>query len=331
MSHPISEAAGYFAKKSDSISNKSNTTLGLAVPQPALSVDDPLSPASPESRQPHRFRQQQQQQQQQEQQQEDVFDPRAQWQRMLNKISFNGVDDSPRARFQQAFQPKPKHSDQTDENNNNDSDDDDNSDSERPIELSMLEPRFGRPRRRHPQDDDATLPTPKELEDEGIITHTESNINLSADAASHGISSSNYFAHPFSPDRTSSRPPELAVPANTYSGICSNAARSNQYQPYAYPLEQGENISTSDSETDDHNTHPNNTMFDGRARLHWGKTLDKIRLIANLQKPHMAQQNPDTDASTSLVPFCSGLFDPPFVSLSKDIHGRRPVRGREEC
>ncbi|ORZ14534.1 hypothetical protein BCR42DRAFT_329482 [Absidia repens] len=68
-----------------------------------------------------------------------------------------------------------------------------------------------------------------------------------------------------------------------------------------------------------------NEYDDGKARLQWGKTLDKIRLIANLQKPHVAHSSTDMDASTSLVPYCSALFDPPFVALSKDAQGRRPL------
>ncbi|CAO3590630.1 unnamed protein product [Absidia cylindrospora] len=67
-----------------------------------------------------------------------------------------------------------------------------------------------------------------------------------------------------------------------------------------------------------------NEYDDRKARLQWGKTLDKIRLIANLQKPHVTHSSDDMDASTSLVPYCSALFDPPFVALSKDAQGRRP-------
>ncbi|CAO3590887.1 unnamed protein product [Absidia cylindrospora] len=199
-----------------------------------------------------------------------------------------------------------------------------------------MEPRFGRPRYQQ-HDNDATLPTPKELEAESNNhSHITSDTVTATDEGTRK-DQSNYFAHPFSPVETSrSSPSELSIPAPTYPGLSasSNTAQAtpgsqfdhhhnqhNYFHQHHHPQENGENISTSDSETDDHG---NNNLFDGRARLHWGKTLDKIRLIANLQKPHMSQQNPDTDASTSLVPFCSALFDPPFVALSKDIHGRRP-------
>ncbi|CAO3693385.1 hypothetical protein G6F70_003782 [Rhizopus microsporus] len=64
---------------------------------------------------------------------------------------------------------------------------------------------------------------------------------------------------------------------------------------------------------------------DPAARKHWGKTLDKVRLIANLhalpqkkpsdRPPQQAAQIP------SLLPYYPPLFDPPFIALSKDEHG----------
>ncbi|KAI9309557.1 hypothetical protein BJ944DRAFT_154121 [Cunninghamella echinulata] len=87
-----------------------------------------------------------------------------------------------------------------------------------------------------------------------------------------------------------------------------------------------ENASSTDSENEDHPSSQGGThLFDGRAKLHWGKTLDKIRLIANIQKPSRPLQESDIETSASLVPYCPAMFDPPFIALSKDTHGRRPI------
>ncbi|KAI9485673.1 MAG: hypothetical protein EXX96DRAFT_494975 [Benjaminiella poitrasii] len=64
------------------------------------------------------------------------------------------------------------------------------------------------------------------------------------------------------------------------------------------------------------------TEVTGKAKKHWGKTLDKVRLIANLHTlPH--QHKVDNVISTSsLAPYYPPLFDPVFIALSKDQHGR---------
>lgn len=65
---------------------------------------------------------------------------------------------------------------------------------------------------------------------------------------------------------------------------------------------------------------------DPAARKHWGKTLDKVRLIANLHtlpQKKSSDHPPQQQAAQipSLSPYYPPLFDPPFIALSKDEHG----------
>ncbi|KAI8361792.1 hypothetical protein EDC96DRAFT_512537 [Choanephora cucurbitarum] len=63
---------------------------------------------------------------------------------------------------------------------------------------------------------------------------------------------------------------------------------------------------------------PSEPSMDGKVRSQWGKTLDKVRLITNLQTlPHTKSDS----LPSSLVPFYPALFDPVFIALSKDQHG----------
>ncbi|KAI8987612.1 hypothetical protein BDF20DRAFT_832525 [Mycotypha africana] len=55
------------------------------------------------------------------------------------------------------------------------------------------------------------------------------------------------------------------------------------------------------------------------AKKHWGKTLDKVRLIANLHTlPHQIEQ--PTVSSSALIPFYPPLFDPIFIAFGEDQH-----------
>ncbi|CAO3608154.1 unnamed protein product [Cunninghamella blakesleeana] len=154
--------------------------------------------------------------------------------------------------------------------------------------------------------------------------------------------SDNYFAHPFSPNTQSS--PELTLPSPVHASTSKKSSTTlPMTDPHYHPTSSSspsshlppppsqqkmlessyENASaTDDSENDDH-PH-SNTLFDGRARLHWGKTLDKIRLISNFQKPSHPLHGADVETSAALIPYCPAVFEPPFIALSKDVHGRRP-------
>lgn len=296
MSNPIGEAAGYFEKKKEH-SYVQDTSPSVVIPpqqSPASSSMDPWSPPSPETRRKPLD----------QQQQDSNFDPRAQWQRMLKKISLNDTSDtnSHRSRLPHLNDDSNTNSDDSD----NITDSDSNSEGGRHVEKSIMEPRFGKPRKYQQHDDDATLPTPRELEDAATTTNDSNN-----SSASVGGDNSNYFAHPFSPDKT-------PLPTTSQSEIPTGRPWPSSASSQA----QQQDNSVSPSAPDDHNQ---DNDLDKQARNQWGKTLDKVRLIANIQKPHIISQHLDTDASTSLAPYCSALFDPPFVALSKDSHGRRPV------
>jgi hypothetical protein len=60
---------------------------------------------------------------------------------------------------------------------------------------------------------------------------------------------------------------------------------------------------------------------DEKAKHRWGKTLDKVRLIANLHTlPQQQPKDLSTQLGLSLTPYYPPLFDPLFISLSKDQH-----------
>lgn len=58
----------------------------------------------------------------------------------------------------------------------------------------------------------------------------------------------------------------------------------------------------------------------GKAKKHWGATLDKVRLIANLHTLPR-QQKVGTQMTSSVAPYYPPLFDPLFIAMSKDNHG----------
>lgn len=68
------------------------------------------------------------------------------------------------------------------------------------------------------------------------------------------------------------------------------------------PVEQGDSSSSS-------------------ARSHWDKTLDRIKVITNLQ----TLQERDVP-SMSLAPYCPPVFEPAFIALSTDEYGRKLVK-----
>ncbi|RCI04831.1 Phospholipase D1, partial [Rhizopus stolonifer] len=64
-----------------------------------------------------------------------------------------------------------------------------------------------------------------------------------------------------------------------------------------------------------------NQPIEGKAKTHWSKTLDKVRLIANLQALPLQLKAGDLNSTSPLVPYYPPLFDPVFIALSKDQHG----------
>lgn len=90
------------------------------------------------------------------------------------------------------------------------------------------------------------------------------------------------------------------------------------------PVASGSGVTMGTNDTEEGNTAT--VTSDDRAKKHWGKTLDKVRLIANLHALPQHQHRP-SDASTidlaatPLAPYYPPLFDPVFIALSKDQHG----------
>ncbi|KAI8052677.1 hypothetical protein BDF21DRAFT_441216 [Thamnidium elegans] len=102
---------------------------------------------------------------------------------------------------------------------------------------------------------------------------------------------------------------------------------------FTHPFSQqaaGQTVQPSGSgvTTETNATNKSTVGSDEKAKKHWGKTLDKVRLIANLHTmphhPHRAQEG-SSDASAPLAPYYPPLFDPVFIALSTDQHGHRWV------
>lgn len=67
------------------------------------------------------------------------------------------------------------------------------------------------------------------------------------------------------------------------------------------------------------------------ARMQWSKTLDKIRLISNIQHlPSKPSPPAPHEPSNSLAPYFQPAFEAPFISLSRDEHGRKLVSSIEK-
>lgn len=110
----------------------------------------------------------------------------------------------------------------------------------------------------------------------------------------------NYFANPF---HESLQPPTI------------------EEEPV---VSAGSGVTMATNNTDEANT--TTITSDDRAKKHWGKTLDKVKLIANLHALPQHQHRPSEASSTDLraiplAPYYPPLFDPVFIALSKDQHG----------
>ncbi|KAF7724121.1 Phospholipase D1 [Apophysomyces ossiformis] len=242
MSNPIADTADFFAQRSSQGRRPDGARLGLSVS--GSTREDPdrlLSPESPTTRQRHHSY---------PQQDEHHFDPRIQWQRVLNKLSFLGPEGS---------QPSLRrlHGD--------DSDEDLHSDEHEMHDLHDPWPRSSSIVNVSEQDD--ALPAPEELQ---------------AEPPEPSETKQNYFIRPFTQTMPS---PEHADRSETSSNEPSPSPQAS-----------------------------------GRARHRWGKTLDKIRLIANLHVPHTQEV---TTGAQSLAPYYAPVFDPLFLAFSKDEYGRR--------
>ncbi|KAI8148533.1 hypothetical protein BJV82DRAFT_268405 [Fennellomyces sp. T-0311] len=116
--------------------------------------------------------------------------------------------------------------------------------------------------------------------------------------------SDNFFAHPFKRDEEEVSPQPVQPPF---------VAPKTRLTRIALP----ESASTS---APDEPATPS-----GGARDQWGKTVDKLKMIANIQTlpEHGRDVYMTPTLKTSLAPFYPPVFEPAFIALSRDEYGRR--------
>lgn len=316
MSNPIADTAEYFSEKR----NNPKPNLRIFPSQdPQSSPHDLLSPESPESRRrphipSHNL---------------SDFDPKLQWKKVLKRLP-NRHD------ILEEWDAKEESSDEG-----------------QPAEEDSY-----RMRHRHRQqsqnpyynDKDDMLPDADDLhQHEGT---DQSDIMLPPEPLPlpHPEQSKpdNYFVNPFQSSGTDTTSDDVSktteempgtpalehepAPSKKYKNKKkqAKAGTDHEHMVSSSTSESSSSSSDNDSERTPSALHgPKSTITmattitdgTGRAKKHWGKTLDKVRLIANL---HTLPRQPKTSvsSSSSLVPYYPPLFDPVFIALSKDQHGR---------
>lgn len=233
MSNPIAENAHYFARRKRLTEDYGNT--------------EPQAPA--------------------------IFDPRASWRRVVNRVSLATDDQdneqssfSDEERFRDTFQLLRGY---------------------RPERLEEATQK---------DDDDDALPSAQDLQ------HDQ-------DDSGDG---DNFFAHPFPQEEQRQyhgpkRTMRISVPQDSSPPLAAAPA------PQPPPGEGGE---TTDA-----------------TKSRWSKTIDRIKLVANLQTFHERTGGLLPSMDTSLAPYFPPLFEPSFISLSVDEYGRKLVssQGRSCC
>lgn len=255
-----------------------------------------------------------------------MSEARSQWQRVLNRISFlNPLDASTSTSAAAAAADEQPLSD--DESINMDRD---------TFELMRSAARENRQRSRHHslnvstsatgavrgRDDEPTaieeldhdqeekLPSAYELENDQVYPLSDEN-NMDEE--------SNYFTHPFqtdtsldsSNDQTIQQPPPVLKSAPT--------TRTGRRL-------DSENSSTPTSTTQAGEGYDDNRIIKDK----WDRTLDKLKLIANLQSPlppppSPAQTHVMLGPSHTLATYYPPAFDPIFAAFAKDEYGRNLV------
>lgn len=120
----------------------------------------------------------------------------------------------------------------------------------------------------------------------------------------HPDEEDNFFAHPF--------PQEMPMPIAAAPVAAAPMPRAK----FAH-LPVDENESPSDDTTPQ--VEEGEASGDGQeARNHWGKMVDKIKLISNIQTFSGRET-----VTTSIAPYFSPLFEPAFIAFTKDEYGRR--------
>jgi hypothetical protein len=152
----------------------------------------------------------------------------------------------------------------------------------------------------------------------------------------------NYFVHPFQPATTDE---ETTIPTIVTSPPPPAEETTSDHVPISFsapvrfslPTDDedtglGESSSSSSNDTTS-SPQPGDEELDPAAKAHWGKTLEKIKLISSMQQQDTPTTQLDTSATTivatsrTLVPYYPPAFDPLFIAFTRDEHGHKSVSG----
>ncbi|ORX49426.1 phospholipase D/nuclease [Hesseltinella vesiculosa] len=194
----------------------------------------------------------------------------------------------------------------------------------RDLELAMVENRYGQvPPTSREEDEELTLPTLGELEnlpDQRLDDDpSASGFSLPPTGATSSPAE-NKSSWRFSDESSTSQQlqPESLDPSQHATSPASNFFA----HPFSSPPMESKDAPRPPEPVHDPAT--SSHRLDMRARMHWGKTMDKIRLISNLKKPTPRHTSTVTDAASMLAPFCQALYEPLSIATIKDAHGRKP-------
>jgi len=310
MSNPIADTAEYFADKERIKNSKPNLRIFPSQEQQASpttgNLQDLLSPESPESRRPP------------PPQHNNLsdFDPKAQWQKVLKRL------------------PN-RHVGKNDQDESSSSSSDDDAAAEYGSQDDVYEMnRFGRPYRQKKKknkyqnqqydDQDDILPDANDISKGG-----ENHVEPPAEDEPQG-KDDNYFVNPFesssSGNVSNKSTPATPITPTLEDVMQQKKLKKKQKQGSSSSSSSSSGNDTHDSANEDNSpinqsvTTPPISPDGGRAKKHWGKTLDKVRLIANLHTLPQ-QSKAAVNSTSSLAPYYPPLFDPVFIALSKDQHG----------
>lgn len=120
----------------------------------------------------------------------------------------------------------------------------------------------------------------------------------------HPEEEDNFFAHPF--------PQEMPMPMPVAAAPAMGPMPRAKFAHISVPEDEASNDTAPQVEEGE-------ASGDGQeARNHWGKMVDKIKLISNIQTFSGREA-----VTTSIAPYYSPLFEPAFIAFTKDEYGRR--------
>lgn len=154
------------------------------------------------------------------------------------------------------------------------------------------------------QEEEEKLPSAYDLENDQINPLAENH-----DESSH------YFTHPFFPDSHSNNQGEQPI---YYDTPAASSSRRSTVHTGAGQQEEEDRSSSSGG-------------GGGGVKDKWDRTLDKLKLIANLQQTQQQQQQQQASytipgPSHTLATWYPPAFDPIFAAFAKDEYGRNVVK-----